>query len=240
MRIDKNHWLYKTPIAHRGLWGENVPENSIKAYELAGEKGYPVEIDIRLSKDKQVFVFHDNTLERLTEGSGKPEDLTFEELSKLHLNGTEYKIPLLKEVLKVCENKSPILIEIKNQGGDNEIVYKMLEILKDYQGEFAVQSFNPKYMKLVRKLRPDYIRGILSSGNKYKKVKSKVINYLLSAMFFNFMVKPDFLSYHINGYPLSKRISKGKVKICWTVTSKEDYEKVKPYVDNIIFENFIP
>ena len=54
----------------------------------------------------------------------------------------------------------------------------------------------------------------------------------------NFLIKPDFVSYYYKAYPLKKSRTKNKVKLCWTVTSKEDYVKVKPFVDNVIYEGF--
>ena len=65
-RIDKDHWLITKPVAHRGLWGGSVLENSLTAYERAAQAGYPFEIDLYLSTDGVLYCFHDKTLDRMT------------------------------------------------------------------------------------------------------------------------------------------------------------------------------
>ena len=57
---------------------------------------------------------------------------------------------------------------------------------------------------------------------------------------FNFLIKPDFISYKYTALPLKKRKIKNKKVLAWTVTSQEIFDQIKPYTDNIIFENFIP
>ena len=102
------------PIAHRGLWGDGVAENSLSAYKKAAENGYPVEIDLYLSKDGELFSFHDKTLDRMTGESGYIYDKTAAELKSLKLVGSDEGIPTFDQVLSVAENKIPLLIEIKN------------------------------------------------------------------------------------------------------------------------------
>ena len=60
MRIDKNCWMLNKPIAHRGLWGENAVENSLTAYKLASNAKLPIEMDVYLTKDEKIVVFHDD------------------------------------------------------------------------------------------------------------------------------------------------------------------------------------
>ena len=149
MRLNSSHWLLSTPIAHRGLWNEEIPENSLLAYKNAIEKGYPIEIDVHKSKDGVLFVFHDDNLSRMTGVDALLHEKTSTELKSLTLNGTEEKIPTLKEVLEVVDGKVPLLIEIKNQP-DNSVVDDTVKILKEYKGEFAVQSFNPTYIIKIK------------------------------------------------------------------------------------------
>ena len=66
MRLNSSSWLLTRPIAHRGLWNDEIPENSLLAYENAIKHGYPIEIDVHKSKDGVLFVFHDDNLKRLT------------------------------------------------------------------------------------------------------------------------------------------------------------------------------
>ena len=88
-RIPENHWLRTKPIAHRGYWGGDVPENSRAAYERAAEKGYPIEIDVYLTKDEKIVSFHDGTLKRMTGGEGGVWDYTYEELQQFRLGNSQ-------------------------------------------------------------------------------------------------------------------------------------------------------
>ena len=234
MRISKNHWLNTVFIAHRGLWDNDTPENSIIAYKKAIDNGYAIEIDLYETTDKEIVCFHDKNLKRLTGLDKNVFDLSLSKLKELSI-GKGQKIPTLKEVLTLCENKTPLLIELKNQPSKT-FVNSVINILKDYKGEFAVQSFNPLYIKKIKKLAPEFLRGILSS--KVPDTKSKLERFIVKRMPLNFLAKPDFISYEHIGLPLKK--NKGLPVISWTITSQSEYEKAKPFVNNIIFENFIP
>lgn len=238
MRIDKNHWLINKPIAHRGLWNENIVENSISAYQNAVDNGYPIEIDLYITKDDHLVSFHDRLLNRMTGCDGYVYEKTLEELKALCLNGTTERIPTFDEVLEIAENKVPLLIEIKNQP-NKKVVDAVVARLKDYKGEFAVQSFNPLYMKRVKKLAPEFIRGVLTTANK-NHVNDKFRRWIIKTMPFNFLIKPDFLSVYYGSLPTKKRKSKNKVILAWTITDKQIEEKVKKHANNIIFENYIP
>ena len=238
MRIDKNYWLLNTPIAHRGLWNDKIVENSLSAYENAIKCGFPIEIDLYLTSDKKLVSFHDKDLFRMTGTSGLVFDKTLNELKKLRLLNTQEQIPTLDEVLSMVNGKVPLLIEFKDQP-DKDFVKIAVDKLKSYKGEFAVQSFNPLYVNKIRKLAPKFIRGILATESEGKD-KSLPVRYILKNMPLNFLCKPDFISYSYSGLPLKKRKYKNRPIITWTVTREEIYQKVRPYSENIIFENFIP
>lgn len=237
MRLNENHWLLTKPVAHRGLWNDNVTENSLSAYENAVANGYPIEIDVYSSKDGVLYSFHDATLSRMTGEDGYIYDKTSEELSSLKLAGGNEGIPTFEQVLTLCENKTPLLIEIKNQP-DKKIVERVVNRLKNYTGEFAVQSFNPLYINKVKKLAPEFIRGILGTPNE--KTQSKLTYRVISKLPLNFLIKPDFISYDFRALPLPKKIKKNIHVIAWTVTDPETAEKIKPFAENIIFEKFVP
>ena len=237
MRIPADSWLRKTPVAHRGLWTDEIPENSIPAYENAIAHGYAIEIDVYMTTDGEIIVIHDSELTRLTGVNGKTYEKSYAEISKLTILGTEEKIPTLKEVLSVVDGKVPLLIEIKN-GQSKNTVDKVVEILSTYHGEFAIQSFDPTFINRVKKLAPHFIRGVLGSPDLKETTKFKA--WIVEKMPLNFLCKPDFISYYHKAFPLKKRKAKNKVVIAWTITSKQDYEKVKEFTDNIIFEKFTP
>ena len=106
-------------FAHRGASGY-APENTLEAFRLAMEQGADgIELDVHLTKDGEVVVIHDETLDRTSDGQGKVRDYTLEELKKFsfHNHIEKYKgvqIPTLKEVLDLVENSSmKVNIELK-------------------------------------------------------------------------------------------------------------------------------
>ncbi|MBQ6922416.1 MAG: glycerophosphodiester phosphodiesterase [Clostridia bacterium] len=238
MKPDENFWLFTRPIAHRGLWGNGIVENSLTAYKNAADNGYPIEIDLFLTADNEIVTFHDDTLTRLTGASGRIYDKTLAELKTLSLAGTEEKIPTLKEVLALVSGRVPLLIEIKDQPNDF-VVDIAVEILKNYKGEFALQSFNPFYIKRIKKIAPDFTRGILGT-HKHEKERGRITNFVLQHLPFNFMIKPDFISYEKTGLKHVKRKAKRTPVIAWTVTTEEEKAEALKVAKNIIFEHFVP
>lgn len=236
-RIPFDHWLKTKPVAHRGLWGQDVAENSLTAYERAAQAGYPFEIDLYLSTDGVLYCFHDTTLDRMTGVSGKifEKDSTF--IDGLRLAGTNEKIPRFSEVLELAKGRTPILIELKDHAAP-DFVQKAVDMLKDYKGDFAVQTFNPKYLLKVKKLAPQFIRGILATD--YAKEESLLNRYVLKNMSLNFIAKPDFISYRSPALPLKKRKVKDLALLGWTVTTQQEADRLKAIGANIIFEHFIP
>ena len=236
MSISNDFWLFSRPVAHRGLWNGNIIENSVTAYKNAAENGYPIEIDLFLTRDNHVVCFHDDNLYRMTGRNDKIYNNTLAKLKSLHLKGTEERIPTLTEVLNICRGKVPLMIEIKDQP-NNFIVDKTVEILKTYDGEFAVQSFNPLYIKRVKKLAPEFVCGILGTHEKERGI---IANFIIKHLCFNFMIKPDFISYNKNGLKFVKRKAKNTPVIAWTVLNEKERLSLPPFVKNFIFENFIP
>ncbi|MBR5139795.1 MAG: glycerophosphodiester phosphodiesterase, partial [Clostridia bacterium] len=128
--------------AHRGLHKDGVAENSMTAFRLAVEGGFAIELDIRLSKDERLVVFHDATLDRVTGVSGKVSDYTYDELAKMKLLGTEDSIPLFSDVLSLVDGRVPLLVELKEEAGSLLVTERALELLESYKGEFIIESFN--------------------------------------------------------------------------------------------------
>ena len=238
MRLSSDSWLLNKPIAHRGLWGNGIVENSLSAYKNAADNGYPIEIDLYSSSDGVLFSFHDQTLNRMTGKEGLIFEKTASELLSLKLIGCNETIPTFDKILEIVDGKVPLLIELKDQP-NKFYVDKVVERLKSYKGEFAIQSFNPLYIKRVKKLAPLFLRGILGTKTHSKGlpfIKRKIV----SNMLLNFLIKPDFISYSFEDLPLKNCKTKNLPVITWTITSQDIADKVKPLAKNIIFEHFIP
>ena len=99
-------WLVEYPIAHRGLHTDEMPENSLGAFQNAIDNGYPIELDVHLTCDGTVVVFHDDSLARVTNKDGYVKNLTKDTLKDYSLFGTKYTIPTFKEVLDISLLKS--------------------------------------------------------------------------------------------------------------------------------------
>lgn len=241
---DKISWIKETPIAHRGLHTKDIPENSLSAFENALKNNYAIELDVQFTKDKEVVVFHDENLKRITNDTRNIEDVNYDELKNLRLGNTNEIIPTLEEVLELVDSKVAILIEIKDCKDYIELSEKTYEILKGYEGNYAIQSFNPFILEWYKNNASEVIRGQLSgtftegseSLNSFEK-------FVLKNMLLNFKSKPNYIGYELEGIPKSKLESlrkKGVPIIVWTVKNKEDMEKAYKYSDNITFENFLP
>lgn len=236
-----NSWLVKDYIAHRGLHTKELPENSIGAIINALEAGYPIELDVRQIADGNIVIFHDESLARMTHRDGYTKNLVTSELSSYKLAGTEFTIPTLEEVLQIVDGQVPLLIEIKNEGKVGELESKLWSLLKNYNGEFAIQSFNPYTLEWFKINAPHVWRGQLSSF--FKKVNLSFFKkFVLKRMLLNKKVScPNFISYDTHFLPnyYVKRYKKIPL-LAWTVNSQSEYMRVVKYCDNIIFEGFEP
>lgn len=240
MEIFKS-WLVERFIAHRGLHDENNPENSLGAFQNAIDNDHPIELDVHLISDGTVVVFHDSTLSRLTGKDGYLKNLTKEDLKNYNLMGTEFTIPTLQEVLELVDGKVPLLIEIKNLDKVGDLESATYKLLKDYKGEYAVQSFNPFSMQWFYNNAPEVLRGQLSSYFKGEKL-SFFKKFALKRMLLNKKIShPNFISYDHKNIP-NRFVKKYKniPLIVWVITKQEDYLRVVKHCDNIIFENFEP
>ena len=238
-------WLLTKPIAHRGLHDSKLPENSLGAFDAAAKNGYPIELDVRLTDDGTVVVFHDDALGRMTGKDGYVSKISSSELNECKLlNGekkpSDFCIPTLKEVLELVDGKVPLLVEIKNTGSVGSLEKKTATLLSEYKGKFAVQSFNPFSVEYFKVNMPDVPRGILSCYFTKDEVKGSIKRNLLKKLKLNKICKPDFVSYCADNLP-NKYVTKTKLPVlAWTVRSNEKAEALCTVANNIIFEKFTP
>lgn len=217
-----------------------IPENSITAFKEAIKYNYIIELDVHILKDNNVVVFHDDNLRRLTGINKKIKDTTYNEIKKLKLLNTNEHIPLFLDVLKLVDGKVPLLIELKYDTKVGLLEDKLLSILKDYNGNYAFQSFNPRSLIYLKKKCPGILRGILVSD--FKKTNINLFKrIILKRMIFNYLIKPDFLSVNYN-YLKNGKIQKyknNKLILTWTIRNKNDLDKYKSLCDNYIVENIL-
>ena len=232
-------------FAHRGLHGEGVAENSLSAFRRALDEGIGVELDVRLTKDGSLVVFHDDTLTRVAGIDKRVDSLTLEELRSARLLGTEDTVPTFREVMELVDGKIPLLIEIKEDRGNSEVTKTLVRELEGYVGPYIVESFNPLSLRTFRKLRPDVPLGILSQHFcRHDAYKGKILYFLLQNNMLNFLSSPDFVAYcHTDAdmppVKLARAVFHTPV-LAWTVRSEEEGRAAKKAgFDALIFENYI-
>ena len=229
-------------IAHRGLYraDQTVPENSLQAFSLAAEHGYGIELDVQLSSDGEVFVLHDETLDRACGQAKTAEDLSYGELSKLSLFGTPERIPLFSEVLGLVGGRVPLIIELKNGKKNRQLCEKTLALLRGYEGDYCIESFNPFIVAWFCRHAPDILRGQLTqTPSEFRKGGiSAMRSALLGRVLFNFAARPQFIAHRIGKKTLSVRTAEalGAMKVAWTVTDKSAEKDYDVY----IFEQILP
>ncbi len=182
--------------AHRGLHGGGVPENSMPAFELACRRGCGIELDVQLSRDGVVMVFHDYTLNRVTGIDKKLCELDAAELKTITLSDTDQTIPTFSEVLSLIDGRVPLLVELKGESFDVSLCKKVADILADYSGEYCIESFNPLLIREIKKYLPGVFRGQLYTNVCREKKNGSPLNIVLTLMAFNFLATPDFIAYN--------------------------------------------
>lgn len=235
------HWY-----AHRGYHDNksDAPENSLKAFGLAVERGFGIELDVQLTKDEKVVVFHDNDLKRVCGVDAKVNSKTYEELQELTLLSSNERIPLFTEVLEVIGGKVPIIVEIKMVDAKTRVCELANDILKDYKGQFCIESFHPYAVKWFKEHRPELMRGQLSANFRKEGEPENFGAWLVHFLLTNIICKPDFIAYSCKSADnISFRFCTkvlGALPVAWTIKSKELLLVAKEDYKIFIFEGFDP
>lgn len=234
-------------FAHRGLFSlkDRIPENSMAAFRRAVDCGYPIELDVQVTKDNQIVVFHDYTLGRMCGIDLPLEEKTYGELLELSLQNTNEKIPLFSDVLKLVNGQVPLLIEIKLHSYHTYPCALVDKLLENYKGSYCVESFNSLALFWYRRHRPDVVRGQLSSNLTNPVAEGGfVLSFLVKHLLLNCISRPDFIAYC---YKDSRNLSFSLVRhLCrtpvfaWTLRSPEAFETCRKRFDSIIFDSFLP
>lgn len=235
--------FYNTEFAHRGLYFEDklIPENSMPAFREAVKNHMGIELDLHLTKDNKLAVFHDDTLKRMCNSVCAIEALTYDELLSYRLGNTPEQIPLFKDVLSYVNGRVPLLIELKLPGKDTRICSFVRDALKDYDGEYLVQSFNTLALFWFRRHAPSVLRGQLSNDLTHEKAKDHfLLRFLTKYLLVNVIGRPHFISYKLQDVGnLSVRILKSILKTpvaVWTIRNEKAYNQAKTHYNMVILE----
>lgn len=174
-------------VSHRGDW-RNAPENSLQAIKNCIDMGVDmVEIDLKMTKDGELILMHDNTINRTTSGKGEPKDFTLKEIKKMVLrNGaghrTEHQVPTLEEALLVAKGKILVNIDkgyeyfnqvsaiLEKTGTANQVVIKdgkPYEIVREEKGEVLDKMVFMPVLTLTHDKAKEHIEGYVRN---YKPV----------------------------------------------------------------------
>jgi len=228
--------------AHRGLHnGKDAPENSLAAFEAACRAGYGIELDVQLSRDGTVMVFHDYTLIRMTGCDKKLSELDANELTALTLGESDQKIPTFEEVLSLVDGRVPLLVELKGENLDTSLCAKVADMLRNYRGLYCIESFNPLLIGNMKKQMPEVFCGLLYTNVCRDKKKNSILNIALTAMALNIVARPDFIAFNkADRDSLPVKITTkfyGTPKFVWTVNKQEELDTAHNNGECPIFEN---
>ncbi len=218
-------------IGHRGAKGYE-PENTLISFRKAIEmKVDGIELDVHLSSDGEIMVFHNNTLDGMTNGKGNISQYSLSELKDFRIE-KEHQIPTLKEVFDLVDKKCFINIELKV----NTATKPVLDLIEDYISNknwnyehFQISSFDWNLLKEVSKINPDIFIGVLTQNDLdaaitfAKSINAKSIN-------------PHFKLLSAEN---SKKIKAEGLQIFpWTVNETSDIKKIKSFKINGIITDF--
>ncbi|MDB5609205.1 MAG: glycerophosphodiester phosphodiesterase [Bradyrhizobium sp.] len=243
-------WLTARPVAHRGLHdrARGIIENMPGAVAAAIDGNFSIEVDLQLTADGEAMVHHDDTLGRLTEGSGALLGMTAAQLKAVRFKDTSERMMSLGDLCALVKGRVPLVIEVKSHfDGDRKLVTRMSEVLGSYRGPAAGMSFDPDQVLALREKMPALPRGIIAQRNydddywkKLMPAQRRDMLHLRHA----FRTRPNFVAFWVNQLPAPApwiaRNLFGLPLLTWTVRTPEQRERAARYADQMIFEDFRP
>ena len=217
------------PLAHRGLHGPGVPENSMAAFRAAVAQGYGIELDVQPAADGTPLVFHDDDLRRMTGRDGAIATLPPAGAAATRLLDTNETIPFLAAVLDMVAGRAPVLVEIKDQAGDlgpdmGELPLAVAEVVAGYAGPVAVMSFNPQAAAMVAQAAPGVAVGLTScafAADDWPDVPPATRERLARLEDFD-RVGASFVSHDhtdLSNPAVAALAGRGVPVLCWTIRS---------------------
>ena len=214
-----------------------MPENSLRAFSLAIERGMGIECDIQRSSDGQAMVFHDWELDRLTVEHGPLAARNAAALAGIALTGGGGDcIPTLHAMLGLVSGRTPILIEIKSKRGYNVAAscLAVRHMLEGYRGPHAVMSFDPRVGQWFARHSPRTLRGLVMTEEDDRGLTGRARRHL-----WLWTAKPDFLAYDVRDLPsrfAASQRARGLPLLTWTVRSPELRARAAEHADAPIAE----
>lgn len=245
--ISKNSWIIDKYIARDGVCEEGLTENTLSAYDVAIKNKYALSIPVKMIDDGSLICFGHSSLSKvISSESGYINKMTLDELKNFNLNENGEKIPTLREALDHIDGKIPVILDIKNDGMVGKFEESIITLVDNYikshkkYGDIAIMSSNPYTLEYFLNNYP-YVTRILKSGKFETKMYGSIPAKKLTKLKLYKITQADFICYSHTDLPYRK-IKKHKPAgvIAHTVFNQNQYIKVAPYCDNIIFSGFKP
>ena len=234
-------------LTHRGFFNNtDVPEKSLPAFEKTVRNGLGMELDVQLTTDDKLVVFHGRSLKRMCGIDKDLTDCSYEELQQYRLLDTDCRIPLFEDVLNMLKPDTPLIIEIKPEGDAIRTCEETVKLMKNYDRLYVMESFNPAVVRYLRTHHPEIIRGQLAY-NMFRDEENKnpfMIGFICTNLLGNVLTRPDFIAYDVQSknilsFLLCSRLFKAEC-VAWTVKNEDDLKYAHKYYQQIIFDTFVP
>ncbi|MDI4655510.1 glycerophosphodiester phosphodiesterase family protein [Xanthobacter autotrophicus] len=241
-------WLTARPVAHRGLHdvARGIIENAGAAMDAAIAAGYAIELDLQASAEGEAMVFHDFTLDRLTDARGPLADRPAAELGAITFRGTGDRILTLPQLLERVAGRVPLIIEIKSAfAGDTRLAARAADLVAAYPGPAALMSFDPRMLEEVRARAPGVVRGIVAEGHYGPDWPSigPARGFILANLLHWPRSRFQFVNYRVADLDKAAvRLLRtlGMPVLTWTVRTQDQRARAARYADQIVFEGFRP
>ncbi|WP_305987013.1 glycerophosphodiester phosphodiesterase family protein [Roseibium sp. MMSF_3544] len=244
--------IFARPIAHRGYHDADngMMENTPTAISRAIEKNFAIEVDLQETADGEALVFHDYTLDRLAEGTGRVIDFPSSELVQIHMKTGTDSLWLLQDLLDLVDGKVPLVIEIKSlmrRDAQGDFVRRVVDQVSSYRGPACIKTFDPDMLSHARRFKPLVLRGIVADGaepgpdyTRYSRTDRFILRHLLHVP----RTRPHFISYGVKDLPKAgPSFFRSVFKLplmTWTVKTRDQRDIASRYADQIVFEGFDP
>lgn len=241
--------LLDRPVAHRGLHdiGRGIVENTAGAFSAAIAGHYAIECDVQISANGEAMVFHDDTVGRLIDGTGRLDSFAAAELQRMPMRTGRDRMITLGEMCDLVAGKVAMIVEIKGQwNGERRLERRVADVLSGYTGLSAIMSFDPRATAWFRVHAPTILRGVVQESlydhpdwKRLSPATKRALGLLLHLP----MSRPHFLSWYLRDLnrPMP-RFARSVLRIpllTWTVRNDADRARAARYADQVTFEGFL-
>lgn len=227
-------WLRSVPLAHRGLHGVGVGENTLEAFRAAAGAGVAVELDVHRSRDGVPVVVHDPVVV-LDQRPRAVSDLTADELARV-------QVPRLAEALAVLTDV-PVMVEVKSVAPrPGPLEPAVASVLDSHPGPLCVASFNPRTLMWFRQQRPELPRA-QTAGRLAEVPMPALLRWSLRTLRWLRAVQPAAVSYalaDLDESAVQAYRAAGGLVVAWTVTTTDALARARRLADNVVFERLAP